>query len=62
MRALFLLLLLELADIPCRVQEQRCIERCNRENTIGSMEHLNCKARCWEGYLECQKYEKYAKN
>ena len=37
----------------CDKQERRCIESCNRQHTIGSMNHLQCKQECWDTKREC---------
>jgi hypothetical protein len=51
---LLLLFALHVSDEICQRREWRCIERCNAHNTIGSMEHLNCKTECREDYLHCR--------
>ena len=54
MKWLLLVLALSAGDQVCKKREWRCIERCNADHTIGSMDHLNCKQRCHEDYLVCR--------
>lgn len=41
-------------DSVCQKREYVCVQRCNEAHAIGSMDHLNCKYRCYEDYLSCR--------
>jgi len=54
MKWLLLALALHISDQTCDKRERRCIEACNTQHVIGSMEHLDCKYQCWEDQRLCK--------